>query len=68
MPMSIECVPAYGRDYKTKAEVLAAFEAGKDFQIAELGYGGRYVNKEDKPAGTPLCVRYDQLRKVVVIK
>lgn len=23
--------PAYGRDYKSKAETIAAFESGKDF-------------------------------------
>jgi hypothetical protein len=30
-------LPAYGRDYKSKAAVLADWNAGKDFRIATTG-------------------------------
>jgi len=35
--------PAYGRQYKTIAQVEKDWEAGKDFKI----HGGPYINKED---------------------
>lgn len=38
--------PAYGRDYKSKKEVLAAWNEGKDF-IAHFPLGTTYVNKTD---------------------
>ncbi len=42
----ISAVPAYGRDYKTKADVLADWEAGKDFLIQDMFESG-YINKAD---------------------
>lgn len=65
-------VPAYGRDYKSKKAVMADWNAGKDFQIRDYR-GDMYINKEDfdreNNAGRPLSlqVRYDQLRKVMII-
>jgi hypothetical protein len=62
-------IPAYGRDYKTKAAVLADWEAGKDF--LDSGWnrtGGSYINKGDCPKGTNLNIRYAGLRKVAVFK
>ena len=60
--------PAYGRDYESKKAVLAGFDAGKDFIIAEYGhrYDGKPVNKEQLK-GQTVNIRYSQLRKVVVI-
>lgn len=42
-------VPAYGRDYKTREEVLAAWESDKDFIIRDVSWAdnGRYVNRTD---------------------
>jgi hypothetical protein len=65
--------PAYGRDYKSKAAVLADFDAGKDFIVADLfsGYGF------DKPINKPqvlemgvrsVNIRYARNTKVAVIK
>jgi len=31
MKSTLSATPAYGRDYKSKAQLLADFEAGKDF-------------------------------------
>jgi hypothetical protein len=64
-------VPAYGRDYASRKEVLADWNAGKDFRICDVSAGrddGRYLSNRDVPAGTTLMVRYGQLRKVTAIK
>jgi hypothetical protein len=61
-------VPAYGRDYKSKAEVLAAWDGGSDFRIANLGPdSGSYVTKDELPKGAKVNIRYGKLRKVVVL-
>lgn len=71
--MYLTVQPAYGRDYKSKKEVRAAWLAGKDFEICTLATfispirSGRYVNKEDAPRGATINVRYDRQRKVCVI-
>lgn len=63
-------VPAYGRDYKSKAAVEADLLAGKDFIFQ--GYAGNagYINLEGlHQAGySEANVRYGQLRKVMVVK
>jgi len=40
-------IPAYGRDYKSKKEVIADFEANKDFVIADVmnRFDGKPVNR-----------------------
>lgn len=40
-------IPAYGRDYKSRKEVQADFDADKDFIIADIvsPYSGKVVNK-----------------------
>ncbi len=59
--------PAYGRDYKSKKAVLEAWAAGLDFTIESFGPDmGRYINKADA-AGLTVTIRYDKLRKVVVV-
>ena len=45
-------VPAYGRDYKSKKEVLVDWNEGKDFIIQDMSAGkddGRYINRHDSP-------------------
>jgi len=63
--------PAYGRDYKSKKEILADLEAGKDFIVADMfsGFAGSYVNKPQLvEAGIrSVTVRYKQNRSVTVI-
>jgi len=54
--------PAYGRDYKNRDEVLADWEAGKDFIVADLFHQGAYANKEDVPKGTTVQFRFNKMR------
>jgi hypothetical protein len=65
MPRYISVVPAYGADYRTKKEVLEAFEAGADFRIQDFELSG-YVNKNDKPDDVVLQVRYANERIVTI--
>jgi hypothetical protein len=57
--------PAYGRDYKTQASVLADFNANKDFILRHLLERDRPINKEQIPPGTRIQLRYSKLTKVV---
>ena len=64
-------IPAYGRDYKSKAAILADLKADKDFIISNYGsvYDGKPVNLaqiKGVAGAYPLQVRYGNLRKVVV--
>ena len=68
---SATLVPAYGRDYKSKAAVLADWEAGKDFLMTYKLSDG-YVNvvqlADLKVMGvTHLHFRYRKLEKVCVL-
>lgn len=64
-------VPAYGRDYTSKAKVLADFNANKDFRVCDMSsrYDGSMVNKQDLAgSGTTVNVRYAKNTKVTPIK
>lgn len=66
-----ELAPACGRDYKSKAEVVAAWADGKDFE-GDYQLGFRPVNKPDlerdwKGKAT-VNLRYKGLRSVAVVK
>lgn len=63
----ISVIPAYGRDYKTEAEVQAAWDAGSDFLIEDYALSG-YVNIGDKPDNFTLQVRYAKQSKIHIIK
>jgi len=65
--------PAFGADYKTKKEVIEAFEGGKDFinhDITDQWNGlpcskadlVNYINGED------VKIRYNKLSKFIVYK
>lgn len=64
-------LPAYGRDYKSRAAVLADLKAGKDF--AYSAFGGARARPINLPqilaaeVGT-VTVRYSANRKVAVFK
>jgi hypothetical protein len=70
----IHCIPAYGRDYKSKAAVLADWKAGKDFWDC---VSGQYLSARDFPAGyeklhsdpgyPQVWVRYSRMAKIVRI-
>lgn len=65
--MFLSAVPAYGRDYKSKKEVLADWNAGKDFMIQDMFKSG-YVNKNDAPKGATINIRYKRLTQVCPVK
>lgn len=61
----LSLTPAYGRDYKSRAAVLADLSAGKDFQAQP---SGSYFNLQDAQPGDTLTIRYARLTKVAVFK
>lgn len=61
-------VPAYGRDYKSKASLMADWNADKDFRAVGFGQSG-YINRSqwlDMPAAS-IEFRYDKTRKVFIL-
>ena len=56
-------IPAYGRDYTSKAALLADWNSGKDFMDAR---SGKYVNNQDCPEGQH-TFRYANCRKFTMI-
>ena len=50
-------VPAYGRDYTSRASVMADLQAGKDFRIA---VSGQLINAEQlrQSGATSVAIRY----------
>jgi len=61
--------PAYGRDYKSKAEVQADFDGNQDFKIASVGpWMGAYVTKAElKGNEAEVNIRYAKNTKVAVL-
>ena len=71
MRRTITLTPAYGRDYKSKDEVIRALLDGKDFILNSFSdpYDGKPCNLEDLQADGVLSVnvRYSGLKKIVCI-
>tara|TARA_B100001029_G_C14864669_1_gene341023 strand:+ start:201 stop:434 length:234 start_codon:yes stop_codon:yes gene_type:complete len=71
-PFQINVLPAYGRDYKNKKEILKDYLENKDFQV--LGITNHpYLNKSDclRMGIACLIVRYrnnQRLASINVIK
>ena len=51
--------PAYGRDYKTKKEVIKDFRAGKDFKFNHFN-GSVYCSIRDGVVGEMVKLCYDK--------
>lgn len=64
--VTCELEPAYGRDYKSKAEVEKAFRDGKDF-IGDYQLGFKPVGIQDFEPGTRQLLRYKGNRSVAVV-
>ena len=67
----LDMTPAYGRDYKSKKEVDAAWHANKDFIIANVDhpYSGKPANKQSfEGESHTFNLRYNQNRGVHVIR
>ncbi len=67
--MTTTLIPAYGRDYKTAQAAKAAWDAGKDWQIANMFHpdDGRYTSKADW-AGETVLLRFCRLTKITQAK
>ena len=62
--------PAYGRDYTNAADAFADFTSGtKDFVFNDISsrWDGKYCSERDLRDGTRHQLRYDHLRKIVVV-
>lgn len=69
---SITLSPAYGRDYKSKAALLADWEAGKDFVLHSIWEAG-YCSVRDGEALAEqgidsISFRYGGMRKAFTLR
>lgn len=62
-----ELTPAYGKDYKTKAEVTQAWKDGKDFQ-GDFQLGFKPVNVKDIPKPCTVMLRYKRNTMVTSVQ
>lgn len=64
-------LPAYGRDYKSKAEVLVDFIANKDFILVDMQskYDGKPCNKSSliEAGYKTVSIRYKNKTQVMVV-
>ena len=63
-------VPAYGRDYKSKKEILEDLAKGKDFDLQTFNGGGYVTAREldiTYSEGWSAQVRFGNLRKVTSV-
>ena len=60
---------AYGRDFKSKREILEHYNANKDFQNLNISTSGAIVNKQDAKKFKVgfLRVRYKNLMNIAMI-
>ena len=60
---------AYGRDFKSKKEILNYWNSNKDFQNLGVNSYGSLINKQDAKRFKVgyLNVRYNNLMKIAVI-
>lgn len=70
--MNVSLTPAYGRDYKSKAEILTDLSANKDFVFRDITsrWDGKYINLSQlrEMGATEVTVRYAKLAKQTVLK
>lgn len=61
--------PAYRRDYTSVKSVMADFANGKDFVVNDIfsEYDGCVVNKQDLKNAGPVKIRFNKLRKVLIV-
>lgn len=63
----ITVAPAYGRDYKSKKEVIQAWNDGLDFQIVDMFHGnGKYISKRDVIENPDLVINVRYKRQTMV--
>ena len=61
--------PAYGKDYTTAKDAIAAWNSGKDFIIQDIThpYCGKYVSKRDLTTET-VYIRFNNNTKVCKVE
>jgi hypothetical protein len=69
---SITLVPAYGRDYKKKSDIIADWIVGKDFQIRGLHWDGSYTDISAIPnllaeGVTSITFRYKKMTQLIIV-
>jgi hypothetical protein len=64
----LHLVPAYGRDYKTSTEALAAWREGKDFRIMDISspYNRAYCSCRDFTRVESVLIRYNRRANFVI--
>ncbi len=62
-------IPALGRDYASRAEVLAAFNAGTDFIVADRSsrWDGKPINRPQL-VGQTVTIRFAKLRNIIRVR
>lgn len=70
MSQYITLSAAYGRTYKNQKQIIEDWNNQKDFIIQSIGhpYYTKPINKQQTVVGETFNVRYDNDRKVCVIK
>lgn len=63
----VTVVPAYGRDYKNKADATKDFVDGKDFQIQHFNYPQTYCSIHDFEKGVKVELRYKAKQSVTIV-
>ena len=68
--MNIVASPAYGRDYKSKKDVIQAWNDGKDFiNESQLHTGGgTYISKNDMQPGDKVELRYNRMLRLTFVE
>ena len=61
-----ELIPAYGRDYKKKADVEKDFRDGKDFE-GDYSLGFKLCSVRDFAPGTKVLLRYKKHTAVTTV-
>ena len=65
---TLTCIPAYGKDYKSKKEVLEDWNGGKDFLAVGIT-GQGYVSKNDNLSDvSSIQFRYKKLAQTFIHK
>lgn len=68
----ITVTPAYGRDYTSKSQAIADWEAGKDFILQDITspWDGKPINKEDavRAGFNEVKIRFKRMRQFAVVR
>ena len=69
---TVSVIPAYGRDYKSKTDLLADWRAGKDFRLQDVAFGDSYFSIRNaaslqEDGVTHLNIHYNNLLSVIVV-